>query len=332
MTTPADIHLPDLDVLDRERAVGLYRTMVRIRAFEEATNRLFRAGEIPGFVHLSIGQEAVASGVCAALERRDSITSTHRGHGHTLAKGADTRNMMAELFGKEEGCCAGRGGSMHIADFSVGMLGANAIVAGGLGIAAGAALSSKLLHDDRVSLSFFGDGATARGPFHEALNLAAVWRLPAVFVCESNGWASTTASRDVLAVPQVADRAAAYDIPAEAVDGNDVYAVHAAARRAVDRARGGGGPTLLDMHTYRMEGHFVGDPTKYRDPEEVATWGARDPILRAAAALDAVGHLDAAGAKQIQREAQEEIEQAVEFARAGTDPDPADLHSHLYAN
>jgi TPP-dependent pyruvate/acetoin dehydrogenase alpha subunit len=327
-----DVHRPELDALDRDRAVDLYRTMVRIRAFEDATNRLFRAGEVPGFVHLSIGQEAVAAGVCAALQRRDTITSTHRGHGHTLAKGADTRHMMAELFGKEEGCCRGRGGSMHIADFSVGMLGANAIVAGGLGIATGAALSTALLGDDRVALSFFGDGATARGPFHEALNLAKVWQLPVIFVCESNGWASTTASSEALAVPQVADRAAAYDMPAEVVDGNDVYAVHAAARRAVGRARGGGGPTLLDMHTYRMEGHFVGDPMKYRDPEEVATWGARDPIVRAAAALEAAGHLDRAGAEQIQAEATEEIERAVAFARAGTDPDPADLHAHLYAS
>lgn len=207
--------------LTPEAAVQLYRTMVRIRTFETKTEQLFLAGEIPGFVHLSIGQEASAAGVCAALDRADYITSTHRGHGHTLAKGAPVNGMMAELFGRAAGLCRGRGGSMHIADFSVGMLGANAIVAGGVGIAAGAALTAKLLGSGRVTASFFGDGATARGPFHEALNLAAVWQLPVVFVCENNGWGSTTRSKDALAVPAVADRAVAYAMPGVTVDGND---------------------------------------------------------------------------------------------------------------
>ncbi len=336
MTTADQSQLaPDLAAdaggLDRDRAVNLYRTMVRIRTFEEHTERLFLDSEIPGFVHLSIGQEAVAAGVCGALRTDDYLTSTHRGHGHTLAKGADPGGMMAELFGREEGICRGRGGSMHIADFSIGMLGANAIVAGGLGIAVGAGLSAKLRGTDQVAVSFFGDGATGRGPFHESLNLAAVWDLPVVFVCEHNGWASTTAAADVLAVEHAAERAAAYRMPALSVDGNDVFAVHVAALEAVDRGRSGGGPTLLEARTYRMKGHFVGDPMKYRGPEELDSWAAKDPIALATARLREAGILDDVLIERIRDEAQKEMDQAIRYARAGTEPDPADVAAYLYA-
>lgn len=317
--------------LDPDDALRLYRTMVRIRTFETKTEQLFMAGEVPGFVHLSIGQEASAAGVCAALDTADYITSTHRGHGHTLAKGAPVNGMMAELFGRTEGLCHGRGGSMHIAEFSVGILGANAIVAGGLGIAAGAGLSAKLLGSGRITASFFGDGATARGPFHEALNLASVWQLPVVFVCENNGWGSTTRSAEALAVPAVADRAAAYAMPGVTVDGNDVFAVYSAARNAVQRARDGGGPTLLETETYRLRGHYVGDPTKYRDADELTSWNERDPLVFAARKLIALEWLDEARRQEIQREADAEIDAAVEFARDGTDPDPASVADYLYA-
>lgn len=323
---PSDTALPDKDM-----AVHLFRTMARIRAFEEATEERFLAGEIPGFVHLSIGQEAAAAGVCAALRTDDWITSTHRGHGHTLAKGAEPREMMAELYGREAGICKGRGGSMHIADFSVGMLGANAIVAGGLGIATGAALSSVLLGRDRVALTFFGDGATARGPFHESLNLAKVWNLPVIFVCENNGWASTTSSEESLAVEHVIDRAPAYDMNAVAVDGNDVFAVHAAAREVIDRARRGEGPSLLEARTWRRRGHFVGDPMKYRDSAQDAEWEERDPLTLAEARLAAEGVLDAERAAAIRQEAVDEMVAAVEFAHAAPEPDPADLHAYVYA-
>jgi pyruvate dehydrogenase E1 component alpha subunit len=318
--------------LDRPSAVDLYRTMVRIRAFETATEKLFLASDIPGFVHLSIGQEAIAAGVCGVLGSEDYITSTHRGHGHTLAKGAPTDRMMAELFGREEGICHGRGGSMHIADFSVGMLGANGIVAGGLGLAAGAGLSSKLTGSDRVAVSFFGDGATARGPFHEALNLAQVWQLPVVFVCENNGWASTTRSEEALAVSSVSERAGAYAMRSVAVDGNDVFAVRAAARAAVDCARSGDGPTLLEARTYRMRGHYVGDPTKYRDPDELARWEQQDPLARAGKALLEAGWVSEDERQSIHDRADQEIASAVEFARGGTAPDPAHLARYVYTD
>ncbi|WP_051342143.1 thiamine pyrophosphate-dependent dehydrogenase E1 component subunit alpha [Pseudonocardia spinosispora] len=305
--------------------------MLRIRAFETRAERLFLDGEIPGFAHLSIGQEAVAAGVCEPLRTTDYITSTHRGHGHTLAKGAPVPNMMAELLGRSDGVCRGRGGSMHIADFSVGMLGANAIVAGGLGLATGAALSARLTDRDDVAVSFFGDGATARGPFHEALNLAVVWELPVVFVCENNGWASTTRSSEALAVPRITDRASAYRIASRGVDGNDVFAVHDAALWAVEHARRGAGPVLLECVTYRMRGHYIGDATKYRERAELAEWEERDPIPRAVTEVIKAGVADPATCERMRRDAEVEIENAVEFARASAPPDVAELARYLYS-
>lgn len=275
MVTDRDLSPPSPAV----RRIALWQTMVRIRRFEETVEQLFLAGELPGFVHLCIGQEATAAGACAALRIDDYITSTHRGHGHTLAKGADPARMMAELFGKATGICRGRGGSMHIADFTVGMLGANGIVAGGLSLAAGAAMSIKLLGGTQVALAFFGDGAANRGPFHESINWAAVYGLPVIFLCEHNQYASTTNARQLTAVEDIADRAAAYNIPSVVVDGNDVEAVFAATYTAVERARSGGGPSLVECKTYRLRGHYIGDPTNYRDREELDRWRARDPII-----------------------------------------------------
>lgn len=310
--------------------VMLYTTMSRIRAFELAAERLFLAGELPGFIHVSVGQEAVAAGVCAALDTEDYLTTTHRGHGHTLAKGADSRAMMAELFGRTTGVCAGRGGSMHIADFSVGMLGANAIVAGGIGIAVGAALTASMTGNGRVAATFFGDGATGRGPFSESLNLAQLWHLPVVFVCENNGWASTTRNSEALAQPDVSVRARSLGMHTLDVDGNDVFDVHAAATEAVQRARRGDGPTLLQAHVHRWRGHYVGDPAKYYDPAEVAGWKAKDPLDRAGAALVADGTFGPGRREEIDTYARAEIDRAVEEARLAPEPDPGSVAEHLF--
>ena len=253
----------------KEQLLDFYRTMYTIRRFEENVNNLFLAGEIPGFVHLYIGEEAIATGMMANLSPKDYITSTHRGHGHTIAKGADLNRMMAEIFGKSTGYCKGKGGSMHIADFSIGMLGANGVVGGGYNLAVGAGLAAKLSGTDQVSVCFFGDGASNRGTFHEGMNMAAAWKLPVVFVCENNQWASTTPYRTTTSVENISDRAIGYGIPGVVVDGNDVFAVYEAAQAAVERARDGGGPTLLEAKTYRIKGHFVGDPEMYRTKEEV---------------------------------------------------------------
>ncbi len=307
--------------VDVDLGLALLRTMRRIRAFEEGIEALFLAGRVPGFVHLSIGQEAVAAGVCAALRPTDSIASTHRGHGHTLAKGAPMDRMTAELMGRETGLCRGKGGSMHVADFSCGMLGANGVVAGGFGLVAGAALSQKILNKDGVAACFFGDGASNRGPFHENLNLAAVWNLPAIFVLEANGYASTTHTSETTKIEHIATRAEGYGIPYEIGDGFDAFAVVAAARRAVERARAGGGPTFLEFSTYRWRGHYVGDPERYRGREEVNAHKSDDPIVRMEAVLAEHG-VDPAVLTGIAREAGEEFAAAVAFAEASPLPSP----------
>jgi pyruvate dehydrogenase E1 component alpha subunit len=305
--------------------------MVKIRSFEEKVEKFFLAGEIPGFVHLYIGEESIATGVCANLTHKDYIQSTHRGHGHTIAKGADIKKMMAEIFGKETGHCRGKGGSMHIADFSVGMLGANGVVGGGYTLATGAALASKMLKQDRVSVVFFGDGASNRGTFHEAANMAAVWKLPVIFVCENNEWASTTPYLTTTSVANIADRAVGYGMPGVTVDGNDVFKVYEAARVAVERARQGGGPTLLEAKTYRIKGHYVGDPERYRTREEVQErFETNDPIKNfekkvLSESLVARKELD-----DIKERAQKLIEEAVEFAQNSPYPDPSELFEDLY--
>lgn len=326
-TTRTDPATPDV--------LNLFTMMARIRAFESKAEKLFLAGELPGFIHLSIGQEAAAAGVISCLRRSDYLTTTHRGHGHTLAKGAPMNGMMAELFGRETGICHGRGGSMHIADFEVGMLGANGIVAGGLGIAVGAALGAVMRGEDHVAAAFFGDGATARGPFAEAINLAQLWNLPVVFVCESNGWASTTRSSESLASTDIAARATAIGMAAAVVDGNNVFAVAQAARPAVERAREGGGPTLLQLNTFRLRGHYVGDPTTYYDKTELAEWTARDPLQRARRAIldsEVTSAVTEAELDEVLSAAEVEITAAVEYAQQAPHPDPDRVHDYLYAD
>ncbi|MGM9574899.1 MAG: thiamine pyrophosphate-dependent dehydrogenase E1 component subunit alpha [Oscillospiraceae bacterium] len=266
----------------KEQALKMYETMSMIRHFEQSVKHDFLAGEIPGFTHLYIGEEAIATGVCAALREDDVIASTHRGHGHCIAKGADVNKMMAEIFGRETGLCKGRGGSMHIADFSIGMLGANGVVGGGYNLATGAALAFKnVLKTDRVAVVFFGDGASNRGTFHEAMNAASAWNLPVIFVNEMNCWASTTPYRTTTNVENISDRAKGYNVPGVIVDGQDPFAVYEAAKTAVSRARSGEGPTFIEAKTYRIEGHFVGDPELYRDKSETqAIFKSTDPLKR----------------------------------------------------
>ncbi|HEY8451194.1 MAG TPA: thiamine pyrophosphate-dependent dehydrogenase E1 component subunit alpha [Natronosporangium sp.] len=305
-----------------EQAEWLYRVMVTIRMFEEKASSLFAAGRLPGFLHVSIGQEAVAAGVCSVLERRDLITSTHRGHGHCIAKGGHLRQMMAELYGRAEGYCKGRSGSMHIMDTEAGILGANAIVGAGIPMAAGAALSAQVRGEDRVAVAFFGEGAAAEGVFHEVLNLSALWKLPVVLVVENNQYAELTHVSTHLAAAHVADFAAPYGIPAETIDGNDVVAVRDAAMRAVARARRGEGPTLLECVTYRWHGHYEGDPQKYRPPEEVERWRERDPIRRFREAVAAAGILDPTVMDDIDARVRADVEDAAAWAEA-REPAPA---------
>lgn len=304
---------------------ALYRSMLLIRRFEERVYLLFLEGEIPGTLHQYQGQEAVAAGVCDTLRRDDWITSTHRPHGHALAKGVAPRAAMAELYGKETGCCRGRGGSMHLGDPDVGMPPAIAIVGGGNTVVTGLGLAFKLQRSDRVAACFFGDGATNEGAFHEGLNFAAVQRLPVVFVCENNLYGASTPWHQVSLVEDVAGRAAAYGIPGRIVDGMDVLAVREAAAEAVARARAGGGPTLLECKCYRYVGHSRSDARGYRSREEEAEWQARDPIARLGA------QLAPEAAERIEAEVAAVIDDAVEFARSSPEPDPAELAMDAYA-
>lgn len=314
-----------------EQLRDFYRTMFTIRCFEEKVNELFLGGEIPGFVHLYIGEEAIATGVMANLRQSDYITSTHRGHGHTIAKGADLKRMMAEIFGKATGYCKGKGGSMHIADFSIGMLGANGVVGGGYNLAVGAGLAAKLRNSDQVSVCFFGDGASNRGTFHEGLNMAAAWKLPVVFVCENNQWASTTPYRTTTSVENIADRAIGYGIPGVVMDGNDVFAVYEAAQAAVQRARAGGGPTLLEAKTYRIKGHFVGDPEMYRTREEVQEqFETNDPLKKFRQAAFFANSLTEKDLQEIEVVVHKAIDEAVDFARQSPYPKPEELFQDLY--
>lgn len=309
----------------------LYGKMVTIRLFEQTVESHFLAGEIPGFVHLYIGEEAIAAGIMANLTNRDYIESTHRGHGHTIAKGADLKRMMAEIFGKATGYCKGKGGSMHIADFSIGMLGANGIVGGGYTLAVGAGLATKLSGEDKVSVVFFGDGASNRGTFHEALNMAAIWQLPVLFVCEMNQWASTTPYRTTTSVENIADRCQGYSIPGYVVDGNDVLAVYEAAKDIVADIRAGKGPALLECKTYRIKGHFVGDPEKYRTKEEVQhEFETNNPITRFEEKVLKAGALTQADLDAVYKQAEREIAEALKFAKESPEPSPEAIYEDLY--
>jgi pyruvate dehydrogenase E1 component alpha subunit len=304
--------------------------MVTIRLFEQRVAREFRTGAIPGFVHMYIGEEAVAAGVCAHLDDRDWIASTHRGHGHAIAKGCDLKRMMAEIYGRATGLCSGRGGSMHIADFARGMLGANAIVGGGVSLATGAALAAQTKDSGAVAVAFFGDGAANQGVLHESLNLAAIWRLPVVFVCENNGFAESTPAAYATSVPDVARRAEAYGLPGITVAGKDVLEVYGAAGEAINRARTGGGPTLLEVKTYRFMGHFEGDPDRYRDDEERAALRAFDPLPRLREEVLQAQDASAAELQELEEAVGRAIDDAVEFAVSSPWPDPSELERYVY--
>lgn len=306
--------------ISRDVLLDMYTRMVKIRKFEEKVAELFAQGKVLGFVHLYIGEEATAVGVCENLEDKDYITSTHRGHGHLIAKGGDLKYMMAELYGKETGYCKGKGGSMHIADATKGILGANGIVGGGFPIAAGAALSAKMRGTDQVAVCFFGDGASNQSTFHEALNIASIWKLPVVFVCENNLYGISMRQDKHQAIKDVADRAIGYGIPGVTVDGNDVLAVYEVAKEAINRARSGAGPTLVECKTYRYRGHFEGDPTIYRSKEEVEEWLAKDPILRLSKHILDNDVATEKELKDIEARIVEEVEEAVRFAEESPYP------------
>ena len=313
-----------------ETLLSIYRTMVTIRQFETMAGEYFAAGRIPGFIHLSIGQEASGAGVCSCLRPDDYVATTHRGHGHMIAKGADLKKMVAELFGKKTGYCKGKGGSMHIADFSLGILGANGVVAGGVPIIAGAGFSIKMRQTDQVAVCFFGDGAANRGPVHEVMNLAAIWKLPIVFVVENNQFASTTPHREACAVEDISLRAKGYSMPGTTVDGNDLLKVRNAAETAVLRARKGGGPSLIENKTYRIRGHFEGDPQKYRRPAEVAMWEDKnDPIARFSHFLTQETILTENIKEEVWREVAAELSEAVAFADQSPFPEPEEALDDL---
>jgi TPP-dependent pyruvate/acetoin dehydrogenase alpha subunit len=308
--------------------LGLYRMMCTIRAFEDTSERLLRGGALAGNLHVSTGQEAVAVGVCSALRVDDHIATTHRGHGHCIAKGGDVERMFAELYGHVDGYCKGRAGSMHIADPGSGILGATAIVGGSFGMAVGAAFSAQVLGLDRVSVAFFGEGAAAEGSLHEALNLTALWQLPVLFCCENNQYAELTHARDHLN-GRINEYARAHGLPGHLIDGNDVLAVRAGADEAIARARAGAGPTLLECETYRWSGHYVGDPERYRSAAEVAGWKDRDPIRRLAE--DLAAELEVAQLTAIEHEVRASIAAAAERASMGTPASAELLLEDIYA-
>ncbi len=318
--------------LSPDKQLEMLRQMQVIRKCEERASDDYHAGKIYGVVHCYIGEEAVAVGVCSALEQGDRIISTHRGHGHCIAKGADLNRMMAELYGRVDGYCKGKGGSMHIADFDIGMLGANGIVAGGISIVTGAGLAAQMDGQGRVAVSFFGDGASNAGPFHECLNIAAAWKLPMIYICENNSYAAQTAAAATHAMPDVAGRAAGYGIPGVVVDGNDIFAVYREAARAVERARAGEGPTLIECKTFRWRAHTErkGQPD-FRTKDEIASWMAKDPIKRLVETLKAQGNLTDDALAAMERSVLADIEKAVAFADASPFPKPEQALEDVFA-
>jgi pyruvate dehydrogenase E1 component alpha subunit len=315
---------------DAGQLVAMYRTMKLIRRFEERVNELYLQGRVPSTLHLYIGQEAVATGVCSALRHDDWVLSSHRPHGHSLAKGVEPRAILAELLGKATGCCKAKGGSMHVGDISKGVYPAIAIVGGNVPIAAGAGLAAKMLGTGQVAACFFGDGAANEGAFHEGVNIAAIWDLPVVFVCENNLYAASTPFSLAFKVENVADRASAYGIPGVVVDGMDVLAVHRAAQEAVDRARGGGGPTLVECKTYRYCGHSRSDPRTYRTREEEAEWEKEDPIPRLRRYLVGSGLAEEAQLDEIDVGVEATFDEALEFAEASPEPEVSELYADVF--
>ena len=316
-----------------ERELKILARMVRIRLFEEQLQQLFSKGQLPGFVHLYVGEEAIAVGACSVLRDDDKITSTHRGHGHLIAKGAEPALMMAEIMGKRTGLCQGKGGSMHIADYSLGILGANGIVGGGIPIATGSALADSVLGRDTVTVCFFGDGAANQGVLLEALNLSSVWQLPVVYLCENNGYTEWMRTQDITA-GEIADRARAFGVPATAVDGNDVAAVQRSVQAAADRARGGGGPSLIEAKTYRILAHNEGEEAfsgQYRPQQEIDQWKGRDPIAGFSSVLLTRAGVTQDGLDGIWAAERTMIADAVDFARRSPEPDPGEAVENLYA-
>ncbi len=318
-------------MISTERQLWIYEVMNKIRCFELKALQLFEEDKLRGSVHLYAGEEAIAATVCSLLRDEDYITSTHRGHGHCIAKGARLDKAMAELMGKATGYCKGRSGSMHIADFTKGNLGANAIVGGGIPIAVGAALAAKLRGSDQVAVSFFGDGASNQGIFHESLNLAAVWKLPILFVCENNGFGISVPTWQSTAVEDISVRAQGYNMPGYTVDGNDVYAIYEVAEKAIERAKEGLGPTLIECKTYRHLGHWTGDPQPYRTREEIEEWKEKnDPIKRMREKMLEKGIATAEKLDEIERLAAQETEEAVQFALNSPEPDPSTLMDDVF--
>jgi len=318
--------------VDGKTLLEIYRRMLLIREFDNRAAEEFAKGALPGFIHTYIGEEAVAVGACINLRDDDFITSTHRGHGHCIAKGCDVKYMMAELFGRRTGYCKGKGGSMHIADISIGMLGANGIVGAGIPLACGAALSAQVRGADQVCISFFGDGASNQGTFHESLNLASIWRLPVIFLVENNQYAQTTPQKYHMNVKSISERAASYGIPGVTVDGNDVMAVYETMREAVKRARAGLGPTLVECMTYRHRGHFEGDNVGYRTQVEVEEWKKRDPIVRFRQQLIKMGVLTEKEAKELERTCLKDVEEAIKFAQESPWPKPEEALEDVYVS
>ncbi len=317
--------------LPKQKLAEMLRKMVEIRLFEEKVFELYGQNVVPGTIHLYAGEEAVAVGVCSALEKADYITSTHRGHGHCIAKGADLNRTMAEILGKQTGYCKGKGGSMHIADFTIGMLGATAVVGAGLPIAVGAGLSAKLRGTKQVVACFFGEGASNQGTFHESLNIASVWKLPVVFVCENNLYAMGTRQSRVMNIENIADRASAYGFPGVTVDGNDVVAVYEATLNAVERAKKGEGPTLIECKTYRRRGHSRADPAKYRPKDEVQEWLGKDPIKLFKKRLIQESILSESEIADVEKEVETRIAEAVKFALESAYPMPQEALQDVYS-
>ena len=316
--------------LTNEKMIEMYSNMIQIRMFEERVAELFGAGKIPGFVHLYVGEEAVATGVCASLRPTDYITSTHRGHGHLISKGGDIKLMMAELLGKKTGYCKGKGGSMHIADVELGILGANGIVGGGPPLAAGAALAAQYQGRDDIAVCFFGDGASNQGTTHEAMNLASCWKLPVVFVNENNLYGISSCTLNSMCVADIADRASAYDMPGVVVDGNDVMAVYEAALEGINRARKGEGPCLIECKTYRFRGHFEGDPCVYRNEDELNEWKDKDPLPRFETKLLEMDVLTPDKISDIRGNIENALAEAVTYAEQSPFPEADEIIEDVY--
>jgi acetoin:2,6-dichlorophenolindophenol oxidoreductase subunit alpha len=319
--------------IQKSTLLGMYECMVRIRLFEERIMDLYARGQVPGLAHLYIGEEAVAAGACAVLRDDDYITSTHRGHGHVIAKGAELKPMMAELFGKKTGYCKGKGGSMHIADMEIGIMGANGIAGGGLPIAVGAGISAKWRGTDQVCVCFFGDASSNNGTFHESMNLASLWKLPVLFVCENNGYGISVSQKKHQLITDIADRAAGYAMPAVTIDGNDINAVYEACSEATKKARDGKGPTLIECKTYRWRGHHEGDPnqgSRYRTKEEIETWKKKDPIERMAKELISGKVATKKKLDEIHANISKELDEAVAFAYESAFPEIDELYRDVY--